>query len=794
MSSNASASPGLFESATFIRLQPKSKQPVGKDFDAAKCDYAGASEWVRVGAGNVGLVLDSGTPLLDVDLDEPRLLPIADHWLPPTPWMFGRDSSPRSHRLYTVVTTRKPLAFNHGDKVTGWKAKRFVDLRCDMQGKAGYTVVPPGTHQETGERIVWMTEGNVPRVGRPSQEDPPRVDFLELVRCAGILASIAIAASCWAEGGRHDMMLALEGYLAKKGWDADQRRQYLHDVNDISDNPWDPRERDGQIEPTLRNTQRKLEAGDQNNVGGIQQLKALMGEKQARAFEKAINAHEYVAKEQDGGDDGHAAFTWDGFAREFGTQYKLVYWEDDAYAYTEGQGWVWVNPGVVDRWALNWLASRMIGKHGELKASPSDVRDLVKTAKTQLMLYARPPVVIADDKTSADAAWLIGVGNGVIDLRTGTLEPYTADVFLPQQTHVLYEPEAKSPRWDAFLQSLISKERDAEECEKRLRSIEEMLAYSLTHWRGAQKIFALIGPPRSGKGTLLRVMQLFLGQHVVSLEFSDLGTHFGLETVVGKSVMYIHEPAADYRHTDLEVITSRLKAISGGDELAVARKNKINIRTRLDLAIIMAMNEFPRLNDSSGALASRFHPVALTESFLGREDTRLDSDLRAEASGILAKLVRVARDLYEQQQLEGRVSWTLTKAGTRRAETNEAQTGSLLQFSNTALRHAEGVSLTGNDVFDAFMGYCAERGATVRRDYRAEGGIQKFMSALSHMPIMDGVAKTRRRINNKTVTVHLDIELTEQGREWMIAHREDSAPSEEKEGGRGSRSDSELPF
>lgn len=791
MGSSAPNISGVFEQATFIRLKPRSKQPDG-DFDRAKCDYASAAEWVRTGSGNVGIILDNSTPLLDVDIDEPRLLPIADHWLPATPWAFGRDTSPRSHRLFVVPEPRKPRAFSHGEPRAGWKEKKFVDLRCKMQGKAGYTVVPPGTHQETGERIVWMTDENVPRVGRPSSNDPPTVDYRAILEASGVLAGIAIAAACWGEGGRHDLMLALEGYLAKRGWDIEKRRQFIHDVNDISDHAWSVRERDGQVEATLRNTQRKIEAGDKEGVAGISQLISLMGEKQAKAFRKALE----VADEKDDDDDGagHGTFSWDGFARAFGEEHRLVYWEDEAYAYSEENGWRWVHPGYVDRWALNWLAQRQIGKHGELKASPSDVKDLVKISKLRLTLYSKPPVMVQDDKTVPDSEWLMGVGNGIVDLRTGDLTPYTPDVFLPRQTDVPYDPTAKCPRWDSFLSSLVANELDVEEGHKRIRSIEEMLAYPLTRWRGAQKIFTLIGPPRSGKGTMLRLLERLLGRAVTSIEFSDLGKQFGLETIIGRTALYIHEPAANFRHTDLDLITSRLKAISGGDEIGVNRKHQRTMAVKPELAIILATNEFPKLNDASGALASRFHHVVLTESFLGREDVRLDADLAREADGVLARLVTVCREIHEQLTGEGRVTWTMTRAAVEQQDETAATTGSLLHFSQKAVERFEGGELLCTELFDAYQGYCDEMGATLKGRYRAENGLRAFMSDVVKSPLFHNTDKGRRNVGRHRVMYRSDVRLSAQGRAWA----EDFASSQEGQrdakngGGRGNQDD--MPF
>jgi hypothetical protein len=106
---------------------------------------------------NIGVLL--GEPsgwLIDVDLDHPRCVALADQFLPPTPAVFGRPGKPGSHREYRVnapAPTKK-----HKSKSAGM----LVELRSTgMQ-----TVFPPSTH-ESGEPITWETEGAEPALVDP---------------------------------------------------------------------------------------------------------------------------------------------------------------------------------------------------------------------------------------------------------------------------------------------------------------------------------------------------------------------------------------------------------------------------------------------------------------------------------------------------------------------------------------------------------------------------------------------------------------------------------------------------
>jgi putative DNA primase/helicase len=69
--------------------------------------------------------------------------------------------------------------------------------------------------------------------------------------------------------------------------------------------------------------------------------------------------------------------------------------------------------------------------------------------------------------------------------------------------------------------------------------------------------------------------------------------------------------------------------------LTVDRKHTQHWSGRFDTRFMLLTNELPRLTDSSGALASRFIILRMTESFYGREDAALGARLAVELPGIL---------------------------------------------------------------------------------------------------------------------------------------------------------------
>jgi putative DNA primase/helicase len=150
-----------------------------------------------------------------------------------------------------------------------------------------------------------------------------------------------------------------------------------------------------------------------------------------------------------------------------------------------------------------------------------------------------------------------------------------------------------------------------------------------------QKILLLLGPKRSGKGTIARVLRAMIGMaNTVSPTLGSLSLNFGLQPLLHKTLAIISDARLS-RRTDAAVVAERLLSISGEDEQTVDRKFLPSLTLHLPVRFMILTNELPKLNDPSGALAGRMVLLRLTRSFYGQEDTKLTDTLLQELSGIL---------------------------------------------------------------------------------------------------------------------------------------------------------------
>lgn len=193
-----------------------------------------------------------------------------------------------------------------------------------------------------------------------------------------------------------------------------------------------------------------------------------------------------------------------------------------------------------------------------------------------------------------------------------------------------FNPNAPEPsEWLAFLSSIWPDDPDSIAC------LQEWFGYLLTPDTSLHKMLMLIGPPRSGKGTIGRLLTALVGErNVASPTLGKLGDRFALADLLDKSVGLFADARLSGRE-NVVGITEELLSISGEDSRTVDLKFKNPITVKLLIRFVLLSNELPRFGDSSGAIINRFVFLRLTQTFLGREDDKLLERLLPELPGIL---------------------------------------------------------------------------------------------------------------------------------------------------------------
>lgn len=290
---------------------------------------------------------------------------------------------------------------------------------------------------------------------------------------------------------------------------------------------------------------------------------------------------------------------------------------------------------------------------------------------------------LSTDGSAWDAdPWLLGVANGVVDLRLeardrgATFRPGKPEDMIRTVAPTAWPStglETPTPTTDAFFADIFADKADRDEV---IGYIWRVLGYGIQGEATEQVLICLYGEHGgNGKGTILETMRAVLGDYVYAADPTLLrqkdgggaaGHNESLYKLIGKRLVFMSETNHGER-----VDLMRAKGISGDETLSASPKFGHEVNFKPTFTPFWLMNHRPMVAVEDEAYWRRVHVVDFGLSFVSdpdpakpyqrKADPRLRSKLAAEAPGILAKLVKGCHDWQERGGLEPPASVLLAR-------------------------------------------------------------------------------------------------------------------------------------
>jgi len=249
-------------------------------------------------------------------------------------------------------------------------------------------------------------------------------------------------------------------------------------------------------------------------------------------------------------------------------------------------------------------------------------------AMTKIASNLRP---ISDSGDSWDSdPWLLGCSNGVVDLRSGKLRPgYQLDR-ITMTTGIDYDPSARAPRWERFLDEVFDGDQNM------VQFVQRALGYSLTGDVREQCLFLCWGGGANGKSTMLSTVRKALGDYSRNTSFSTFELNNrnsntnDMAGLAGSRLVTASETSDATRLNE-----ARVKAVTGGDPVTARYLFSEFFTYTPTYKVFLAMNHLPIIYGTDTGIWRRIRLIPFNVSFLGREDKTLDSVLASELPGIL---------------------------------------------------------------------------------------------------------------------------------------------------------------
>jgi len=221
-------------------------------------------------------------------------------------------------------------------------------------------------------------------------------------------------------------------------------------------------------------------------------------------------------------------------------------------------------------------------------------------------------------------AKLLNLNNCVLDLDSMSRHEHSPEFKLFTKLPVDYDPEATCPGFLQFLDEVVKPEY--------LDVVGEMMGYTLWPDHNIHKAFMLLGPKRTGKSTLIRVIEALNGRENCShVSLQDL-----MSQRFARARLFNHRVNT---YGDLPAIAMSdvgvFKNVTGEDEIDAEYKGTQIFSFRNTAKLIYSANMLPSIKINDDAFYNRWIIIPFERSFYGHEDTHLTEKLTEELSGIL---------------------------------------------------------------------------------------------------------------------------------------------------------------
>lgn len=199
------------QTGNYAVMAPRGEKNPGKGWDPKTNSKARSDQAIhdlRSNDLNLGIHLYGKLVDVDVDSDAPFLTEALDNFLPSCSHIWGRQSRPRTHRVYQL-NDEEP--YDPSDHVILRRLEKIeeaaIELRGGQQTRGEYSLLPGSIHP-SGEKYEWSDLNR-------AQNSPSVTDLNKIIKGIRFAGAVAVIAPFWVEGSRNSLVMALSGFLYK---------------------------------------------------------------------------------------------------------------------------------------------------------------------------------------------------------------------------------------------------------------------------------------------------------------------------------------------------------------------------------------------------------------------------------------------------------------------------------------------------------------------------------------------------------------------------------------------------
>jgi putative DNA primase/helicase len=254
---------------------------------------------------------------------------------------------------------------------------------------------------------------------------------------------------------------------------------------------------------------------------------------------------------------------------------------------------------------------------------------------SEILSLARWNVVIKQGKFDSDPD-LLGVRNGVVDLRTGTLRLARREDYITKQANVIFDSSATCPVWERFLLETTARNHEL------IAYLQQCTGISLTGDTKEHLFFLIIGPAGTGKSTFCETIKYVWGDYAIGIDPNSLAA---MKAEGGRArpdiarLPGVRLAFANETRKGLQLDAGLVKALTGGDTVQARHLYQAEFDFKPTHKLWLRTNEEPQFDGSDTGMQRRVKKIPFINQ-VKAQDASLPEKLRGEAAGIFNWAIR----------------------------------------------------------------------------------------------------------------------------------------------------------
>lgn len=325
---------------------------------------------------------------------------------------------------------------------------------------------------------------------------------------------------------------------------------------------------------------------------------------------------------------------------------------------------------------------------------------LKSTQRNEVLKYLE--VTTAEETAVSDAKY-IAFRNGVYDLETDELLPFSPEYIITNKIPWDYDVNAYSELADKTLDKISCNDKEI-----RLL-LEECIGYCFFRQNELSKSFILTGQGSNGKSTFLDMVKNVLGRtNYVSLDLDELSEKFSTTTMFGKLANIGDDISDDFLQGKA---IAQFKKIVSGNDIKAENKGQDVYFFKPTVKLLFSANEIPRMRNKGFDAIKRRLVIIPFDATFSKNDPDFDSGItwKLKKQDVAEYLIQLG--IQGLKRVLANQDFTSSTKVADKLDMFEKDNNPILLFLDD-VEESEIINQETKDVFARYDTFCYENGYT----------------------------------------------------------------------------------